>query len=168
MKSIHFEQEVSGTSLGGSGGWGTARDYAKLGILMLNKGLWNKERLLPKTWVDWSTKRIAPALFTPKRERGQRRLNIESYGGYWWLNYKLPMNKYRPYPNAPEDLYQAMGFRGQTMAVIPSLNMIVLRMGSDGRKPKQKVKRDKMYKLLFDSMGLNFNTEKAKSGRGVY
>lgn len=168
MKTVHFEQDLSGTFLGGTGGWGSARDYAKLGILMLNNGKWENETLLPKDWVEWSTKRIAPALFTPKRERGQRRLNIESYGGYWWLNYKLPMNKHRPYPNAPEDLYQAMGFRGQTMGVIPSLNMIILRMGSDGRKPKQKVKRDKMYKLLFDAMGLNFNSQNRKSGRGVY
>ncbi len=168
MKSIHFEQDLSGTFLGGSGGWGTARDYAKLGLLMLNNGKWENESLLPKTWVEWSTKRISPALFRPKRERGQRRLNVESYGGYWWLNYKLPMNKHRPYPHAPEDLYQAMGFRGQTMGVIPSLNMIILRMGSDGRKPKQKVKRDTMYKLLFDAMGLDFNIEKKKSGRGVY
>ena len=168
MKSIHFEQDLSGTFLGGSGGWGTARDYAKLGILMLNHGKWEEEELLPKSFVEWSTKKIAPALYRPKRERGQRRLNIESYGSYWWLNYKLPMNKHRPYPNAPEDLYQAMGFRGQTMGVIPSLNMIILRMGSDGRKPKQKVKRDKMYKLLFDAMGLDFNLEGKKASRGVY
>ncbi len=166
MSSIHFEQDLSGTFLGGSGGWGTARDYAKLGLLMLNNGNWNGDQILPKNWVDWSTKRISPALFKPKRERGQRRLNVESYGGYWWLNKKLPMNKHRPYPHAPEDIYQAMGFRGQTMGVIPSLNMIILRMGSDGRKPKEKVKRDKMYKLLFDSMGLDFNPGKHKRNKG--
>lgn len=168
MKSIHFEQDISGTFLGGSGGWGTPRDYAKLGLLMLNNGKWENEQLLPSDWVKWSTKRIAPALFRPKRERGQRRLNVESYGSYWWLNYKLPMNKHRPYPNAPQDMYQAMGFRGQTLAVIPSLNMIILRMGSDGRKPKQKVKRDKMYKLLFNAMGLDFNPNRHKKRKGSY
>ena len=168
MKSLVFEQDVAGTFIGGSGGWGTARDYAKLGLLMLNDGMWDGERILPEGWVKWSTKRISPALFNPKKEKKERRLNRESYGGYWWLNYKLPMNEMRPYPHAPEDLYQAMGFRGQTMGVIPSHNMIVLRMGSDGRKPKTKVKRDKMYKLLFESMGKNYNPKKLKRLGGEY
>ncbi|MCO4794866.1 MAG: serine hydrolase [Bacteriovoracaceae bacterium] len=168
MKSITFEQDKSGTFVGGSGGWGTARDYAKLGLLMLNNGQWENEQILPDNWVQWSTKRIAPSLFNAKKERKERRLNREAYGSYWWLNYKLPMNKHRPYPNAPEDLYQAMGFRGQTLGVIPSMDLIVLRMGSDGRKPKTKVKRDKMYKLLFDSMGKNFNPNNNKRKKGEY
>lgn len=152
MKNVAFEQDLSGTFLGGAGGWGNAREYAKLGLLMLNDGVWDGERILPEGWVDWSTKRIAPALFIPTKEKGQSRLNIESYGSYWWLNKKLPMNKQRPYPSAPNDLYQAMGFRGQTMGIIPSKNLIVVRMASDGRKPKKKLKRDKLYKLLLSSL----------------
>ncbi len=152
MKSVVFERDLSKTFLGGSGGWGVATDYAKLGYLMLNDGVWEGKRILPRGWVDFATRKVAPALERRSSEDGQQRLNVESYGAYWWLNKKLKMNKKRPYPSAPDDLYQAMGFRGQTMGVIPSKGLIIVRMGSDGRKPKKKLKRDKLYKLLLASM----------------
>lgn len=152
MKSVVFERDLSGTFLGGSGGWGVAKDYAKLGFLMLNNGMWENKRILPEWWVNFATRTVAPALLKRTSEDGEQRLNVESYGAYWWLNKKLKMNKQRPYPNAPDDLYQAMGFRGQTMGVIPSKGLIIVRMGSDGRKPKKKLKRDKMYKLLLASL----------------
>ncbi len=152
MASVVFERDKSKTFLGGSGGWGVAKDYAKLGFLMLNEGVWEEKRILPEWWANFATKTVAPALVKRNSEDGQERLNVESYGAYWWLNKKLKMNKQRPYPSAPDDLYQAMGFRGQTMGVIPSKGLIIVRMGSDGRKPKKKLKRDKMYKLLLASL----------------
>ncbi|MCF8060162.1 MAG: beta-lactamase family protein [Bacteriovoracaceae bacterium] len=152
MSSVVYERDQSKTFLGGSGGWGVAKDYAKLGFLMLNNGVWEGKRILPEWWSNFATRTVAPALVKRESEEGQERLNVESYGAYWWLNKKLKMNKQRPYPNAPDDLYQAMGFRGQTMGVIPSKGLIIVRMGSDGRKPKKKLKRDKMYKLLLDSL----------------
>lgn len=152
MKTVVFERDLSGTFLGGSGGWGTAKDYAKIGYLMLNNGVWEDKRILPEWWVKFATETVAPALVKRTSEDGQQRLNVESYGAYWWLNKKLKMNKQRPYPNAPTDLYQAMGFRGQTMGVLPSHGIIVVRMGSDGRKPNKKLKRDKMYKLLLGAL----------------
>jgi len=152
MKSIVLERDKSKTFLGGSGGWGVAKDFAKLGFLMLQNGSWEGKRILPKNWVKFATQTVAPAQLRRDNQRGQQRLNIESYGAYWWLNKKLKMNKERPYPSAPEDLFQAMGFRGQTMGVIPSLGLIVVRMGSDGRKPKKKMKRDKLYRLLLASL----------------
>lgn len=152
MKSVVLERDLSKTFLGGSGGWGVATDYAKLGFLMLNDGVWEGKRILPDWWVKFATETVAPALANRTTEKGQQRLNVESYGAYWWLNKKLKMNKQRPYPSAPDNLYQAMGFRGQTMGVLPSQGIIVVRMGSDGRKPKKKLKRDKMYKLLLSSL----------------
>lgn len=152
MKSVVIERDLSGTFLGGSGGWGTAKDFAKIGYLMLNNGVWDSKQILPDWWVNFATNTVAPALANRSSEEGQQRLNVESYGAYWWLNKKLKMNKQRPYPNAPTDLYQAMGFRGQTMGVLPSHGIIVVRMGSDGRKPDKKLKRDKMYKLLLSAL----------------
>ncbi len=149
---VTFERDASKTFLGGSGGWGMAKDYAKIAFLMLNEGVWEGKRILPSWWNKFATQTVAPALLKRTSEEGQQRLNVESYGAFWWLNKKLKMNKTRPYPSAPEDLYQAMGFRGQTMGVIPSKGLIIVRMGSDGRKPGKKLKRDKMYKLLLDSL----------------
>lgn len=152
MKSIVFERDLSKTFLGGSGGWGTAKDYAKLGFLLMNNGVWEDKRILPDWWRKFAFDTVAPALVNRESEQGQQRLNVESYGAYWWLNKKLKMNKQKPYPSAPSDLVQAMGFRGQTMALLPSQGIILVRMGSDGRKPHKKLKRDKMYKLLLASL----------------
>ncbi len=152
MKHMVFERDQAGTFLGGSTGWGTAKEYAKIGLLMLEDGVWEGQRILPEWWVKFATQTVAPALLKKKSEDGEQRLNVESYGAYWWLNKKLPMNKHRPYPSAPENLYQAMGFRGQTMGVLPDQGIIVVRMGSDGRKPNKKLKRDKLYKLLLASL----------------
>ncbi len=152
MKNIVFERDLSGTFLGGSTGWGLAKEYAKIGLLMLEDGVWDGQRILPEGWVDFATKTVAPALVKRKSEDGQQRLNVESYGAYWWLNKKLSMNKQRPYPSAPESLFQAMGYRGQTMGVLPEQGIIIVRLGSDGRQENKKLKRDKLYKLLLASL----------------
>lgn len=153
IKNITFEQDLSGTFLGGGYAFSTARDYAKIGYLILKNGKWDNEQILPKSYVEFATKKVAPALLRPRTDTWQQRLNIETYGGYFWLNGELPMNKEgRPYPSAPSDLIQAMGFRGQTMGIIPSKDLIIVRLGSDGRVKSKKIKRDKMYKLLLESL----------------
>ncbi len=153
IKNITFEQDQSGTYLGGGYAFSTAREYAKIGQLILNKGKWKGEQILSEDYVKFATVDIAPALLDKTDESKEQRLNVETYGAYFWLNGVLPMNKNgRPYPSAPTDLIQAMGFRGQTMGVIPSENLVIVRLGSDGRVPKKKIKRDKMYKLLLASL----------------
>ncbi len=160
MSNIVFERDQAGTFLGGSTGWGVAKEYAKIGLLMLEDGIWEGKRILPEGWVKFATQTVAPALLKKKKERGEMRLNVESYGAYWWLNKKLPMNKNRPYPSAPDTLFQAMGFRGQTMGVLPEQGIIIVRLGSDGRKPKKKLKRDKLYGLLLNSLKENHKDQK--------
>ncbi len=151
MKNVTFEQDLSGTFMGGAYAHASARDYAKLGYLLLNKGKWDGEEILTEEYVDFAIKKVAPALYIPKKEKKQQRLNVETYGAYFWLNGILPMNENgRPYPAAPEELVQAMGFRGQTMGLIPSKNLIIVRLGSDG--VYKKIKRNKMYQLLLASL----------------
>ena len=133
MKSLVFNKDMSGTFLGSHGAWSTPRDYARIGQLMLNNGNWNGAQILPENWVEFSTT-IAPALYQAKSEKSVMRLNREAYGAYWWLNKKLPINKTRPFPDAPSNVYAGMGFRGQTLAILPDQDMVVLRLGSDGRK----------------------------------
>ena len=80
MKSVVIERDQSKTFLGGSGGWGVAKDFAKIGFLMLNDGLWEGKRILPKNWVKFATQTVAPAQLKRTSDYGQQRLNVESYG----------------------------------------------------------------------------------------
>jgi CubicO group peptidase (beta-lactamase class C family) len=55
MSSYQHSADIAGNLIGSGAGFATLRDYAKLGVLYLNDGVWNGERLLPDGWVDYAT-----------------------------------------------------------------------------------------------------------------
>jgi CubicO group peptidase (beta-lactamase class C family) len=117
MRSAIWETDASGTFIGSSYLYATARDYARFGLLYLNDGVWEGERILPEGWVAYST---TP---TPAAPRGQ-------YGAHFWLNGGRGSNpKDRMYPQLPGDIFFARGYQGQTIAIIPSRKIVVVRLG---------------------------------------
>lgn len=104
--------------------WSTARDAARFGLLILNKGKW-KETVL-----------MEDASYFEAMVNSSQNLN-PSYGYLWWLNGKgkaiypgLPTTfNVDLAPNAPMDLFAAMGKNGQIIDVVPSQNIVVVRMG---------------------------------------
>lgn len=71
--SLVIEPDASGTFVGSSFSYATARDWARVGMLFLNDGIWNGERILPEGWVQYS---VTPAKAAPLGE----------YGAQVWLN----------------------------------------------------------------------------------
>lgn len=100
------------------------RSMARFGILALNKGKWKDEQV------------INEAYFTESTNTSQS-IN-PSYGYLWWLNGKTNFmipNQQTVYsgslvPNAPTDMYAAMGAFDQRIYIIPSQKMVVVRMGN--------------------------------------
>lgn len=111
MRSAVIEPDASGTFIGSSFMHATARDWARFGLLYLNDGVWNGERILPDGWVDYSR---TP---TPTHPQG-------SYGAHWWTN-----GGQNRQPSLPEDAYQAQGYQGQAVMVVPSRNALIVRLG---------------------------------------
>ena len=109
MRSMTLEMDPSGNYVGSSYSWATARDWAKFGLLYLNKGSWNGEQILNESWVDYSA--------TPVEGSGGE------YGAHFWLNAG------GKYPNVPRDLFSANGFQGQHVFIIPSKDLVVVRFG---------------------------------------
>jgi len=110
--SFRLEADASGTYVGSSYAFADARDWARFGLLYLNDGVWNGERILPKGWVDY-TKTPAP--------------NSEgNYGAHFWLN------EDSKFPSAPNDMFWAGGYDGQYVFILPSQNMVIVRLGVDG------------------------------------
>jgi CubicO group peptidase (beta-lactamase class C family) len=103
--------------------WSTTRSMARFGLLALNRGNWNGEQV------------INEAYFNDMVTTSQ---NInESYGYLWWLNgkdtYHMPQTQFEfqgsLVPDAPADMYMALGKNDQKIYVVPSKNMVVIRMG---------------------------------------
>ncbi len=90
--------------------YGSARDWVRFGLLHLWDGVWQGERILPKGWTEFIAT-PAPADAT------------EKYGGMFWLNRPSTMDQ------VPKDAYWSAGFMGQVTLVIPSRDVVVVRMG---------------------------------------
>jgi CubicO group peptidase (beta-lactamase class C family) len=114
MRSAIMEPDPSGTFVGSSFMYATARDWARFGLLYLNDGVWMDERILPKGWVMYST---TPTPHAPP---------AEAYGALFWLN---AGKSTRGLPELPEDLFWADGHEGQYVMVIPSRDVVVVRLG---------------------------------------
>jgi CubicO group peptidase (beta-lactamase class C family) len=115
VNSAILEPDASGTFVGSSYMYATARDWARFGLLFLQDGVWNGERILPAGWMDYSRTPTPPSL-------GQ-------YGGMWWLNAGQPGKpETKEWPDAPDDIYYASGHDGQSVLVFPSQNMVVVQL----------------------------------------
>jgi CubicO group peptidase (beta-lactamase class C family) len=103
----------------------TARSMARFGILMQNGGNWNGNQLM--TDANYYQEMITPS----------QNLN-NSYGYLWWLNgqssYMIPQAQIvipgMMFPNAPSDVYAAIGRDGQFLNVSPSEGLVFIRMGN--------------------------------------
>ena len=88
----------------------SARDWARFGLLHLQDGMWEGERILPEGWADFVS---TPAPAHPS----------QGYGGQFWLNAGGRHDR------IPTDAYWPAGFMGQTTMIIPSRDMVIVRLG---------------------------------------
>jgi CubicO group peptidase (beta-lactamase class C family) len=109
MHSMVLETDVAGNYVGSSYAWATPQDWAKFGMLYLNNGNWNGEQILNESWVS----------YTKQPTNGSN----GEYGAHFWLNAG------GVYPNVPRDLFSCNGYQGQHVFIIPSKNVVIVRMG---------------------------------------
>lgn len=99
-------QSVSGGGHWGGGVFIHAEDQARIGLLMLNRGVWGQQRLLPERWIDLS---LTPCAIEP------------DYGFLWWLN---TGRQYRP--NASPESYFATGAGGNFTWIDPAHDLVAV------------------------------------------
>jgi CubicO group peptidase (beta-lactamase class C family) len=134
--SFVLETDPSGTFVGSSFGWATARDWAKFGQLYLNDGMWSGQRLLPEGWTEFSS--------TPTDTSGG------VYGAHFWTGgegadgatadrvaecdgvYPSRLNPDRSWWRRafPSGTYAAHGFEEQLVAMVPSKGVVMVRLGA--------------------------------------
>ena len=106
-----------------------ARDFSKIGLLMLNRGLVGAsgERVVSEKHIDWL---LSVPKILSKKDEGRV---IKHYSNGWWLARVLE-----------KDVFYARGFLGQYIVVIPELNLVFVRLG---KKENEKSGEENEYKL---------------------
>lgn len=103
--------------------WSTTRSMARFGLLTYANGTWENEQIISENYLNDAV-------------NSSQNLNV-SYGYLWWLNgkssYRLPQLQIQfpgeLIPNAPNDMYAALGKNDQKIYVVPSKKLVVIRMG---------------------------------------
>ena len=116
MDGTYPEFGPKGTFLGGSFIHATARDYAKFGEFLRNKGARKGAQHLPVSWVRFMTTSSE---------------NDPAYGGHIWLNKRRPEGRNQVlFPdNGPDTIFAALGHLGQQIVVSPDQQLTVVRLG---------------------------------------
>jgi CubicO group peptidase (beta-lactamase class C family) len=112
VRTMVIETDPFGNFLGQGYEVASGRDWARLGNLYLQDGVWNGERILPEGYANFVST-LAPTWAADKRP---------IYGAFFWLN------GFGQYP-VPRDSYYMSGAGGQTTLVIPSHDLVVVRLG---------------------------------------
>lgn len=113
LQNFVLETDPSGVFLGSSFMMASARDWARMGQLMLNGGELNDQRIVTEEWVARAV--------TPNHTENKR-----SYGYQFWLNRGDAAPRW---PDLPSDAYAALGSREQVTMTIPSEDMVIVRLG---------------------------------------
>jgi CubicO group peptidase (beta-lactamase class C family) len=104
----------------------SAREFARFGYLMLHGGVWNQHSIVPGDWLALAT-------------RTSQDLN-PAYGYTWWVNTQGQI-----WPELPRDTFAARGYRANFCYIIPSLDLVVARVGSG---PTVMDQRDLMAEIV--------------------
>lgn len=128
MDSMVAEYDASGTLIGGSLMHGTARDWARFGEFLRNKGSYRGSQLVPRRWVEFMT---SPSPRSPH------------YGGQTWLNRPNGEPDHPLFPDrAPPSVFAALGHMGQYVIVAPEQRVTLVRLGHSDRDQRKRLNQE--------------------------
>lgn len=135
MASAVPEYDASGTLIGGSLIHATARDWARFGEFLRNRGAVKGAQLVPSGWIDFMT------AANPRNP---------GYGAQLWLNRKQPDDTTVPFPGAPASAFSMNGHLGQWVVVSRSQGLTVVRLGKtqDGEHQPVRAAIGRIFKLF--------------------
>jgi hypothetical protein len=141
ITSETFEPDESGNFVGSSYLYMTARDWARFGLIYLNRGTINGNRIVPESFVDFVCTPAPAAKF-------------KQYGGQFWLNgFDENDPKAREFPHLPSGMCAAEGHNDEFTSVFPSRKAVIVRLG--WTVGAVEFNRDKHYAAILASLPKN-------------
>lgn len=140
MHNTIMEPDASGTYIGSSFTYATARDMARFGLFTMHNGEWNGEQILPEDWMEYAR--------TPTTAPGDKE---REYGAQFWLNYGSEDDpSKRRWPSLPHDTFGLSGFQGQSVAAIPSRDTVIVRLGLSSERKAWN--QDKFMAMVLEAL----------------
>ena len=118
MSTAIIEPDASGTFVGSSYMYASARDWARFGLLLARDGDWFGQRILPEGWVAY--------MVDPVEDAGGQ------YGAQTWLNAGRDNEELKPrrrFTKLKSNMFYLSGYNGQTVIILPDEDLIVVRLG---------------------------------------
>ena len=117
MHTAVFEPDTAGYLAGASFMCASADDWTRFGQLLLQDGMWDGKRILPAGWVRYMR---TVTMLSPHRD----------FGAHVWVRVPEPFNsRVSPPATLPADAFHLVGHEGQFVSIVPSRNLVVVRMG---------------------------------------
>ena len=135
IRTMILETDPYGNFLTQGYEFASGRDWARLGNLYLQDGVWNGERILPKGFTKFVST-LAPAWVADGRP---------IYGGFFWIN----GDGARP---IPKEAYMMLGAGGQSVTIIPSHDLVIVRLGNYKGAKEGDQALNKAYALLLEAV----------------
>lgn len=132
MKQTSPEFDANGNLYGSSLIYSTARDFARFGLLFLRGGKWEDKQIIDSEFIDY--------VRTPTNAK-----NATHYGAHWWLS---PSNKTGLLKDGPYDSFEAHGHEGQVIMVIPSKDVVIVRLGRSNHEKSWEAIGDYLQKIV--------------------
>jgi CubicO group peptidase (beta-lactamase class C family) len=130
FSKMRWDSDGEGHTGTATGLFATTRDYAKFGLMFLNKGFWNGKQIVPEGWAEQSTQTDPSVKMS------------STYGYLWHVNLpkKLKIEESSPAGIVLKGAYMAQGVLGQVIVIIPSKNLVIVRLANQ-RKVRMDIAR---------------------------
>ncbi|MDA0329468.1 MAG: serine hydrolase [Gemmatimonadetes bacterium] len=136
IRDAIIETDPYGNFLGQGYEFLPARDWARLGNLYLQDGVWNGERLLPEGYVEYAST-LAPAWVADGR--------LQYGGAFFWVNGEEGQN-------LPASAYSMRGAGGQSATIIPTHDLVVVRLGKYSAARQGGQALNEAFRLLMEAV----------------
>jgi CubicO group peptidase (beta-lactamase class C family) len=149
MRTVVMETDPYGNFLAQGYELASARDWARLGNLYLQDGVWKGERILPEGYVKFVST-VAPAWQADQRP---------VYGAFFWINGDgaLPV---------PREAFYMSGAGGQTTLIVPSRDLVVVRLGHYKGSEPGTASFNRALALLMEAVPTRPSGPAGAAGRG--